>query len=70
MINRFVGFIARSVLGILALIGGIFVILYTMIWDVIREKLLQKKPVQNPCFEKVISNEDIALPKAKSTARL
>ena len=70
MITRVLGFVARSVLGILALIGGIFVILYTMIWDVIREKLLQKKPVQNPCFEKVISKEDMVLTKPKSAANL
>ena len=69
MITRVVGFIARSVLGILALIGGIFVILYTMVWDAIREKLLRKKPVQSPCFEKVVSKEDM-LPKRKSAANL
>lgn len=66
MINQFVGIIGRSIVAILALFGGVFVIIYVMIWDTIREKILRKKPIKNPCFEKTVVNEDIVLSKPKS----
>ncbi len=70
MVKRIVSFLVRLVLGVFTLIGGIFVILYTIIWDVVREKLFRKKPVESPCFEKVVSKEDMILPKQKSPAAL
>ncbi|TPN83999.1 hypothetical protein [Aquimarina algicola] len=60
MISRVAGFIFRFFVGILTLIGGVFVILYAIVWDFIREKIFRKKPVENPCFNKVVVKEDVS----------
>lgn len=60
MIKRGAGLVFRSFLGVLTLIGGIFVILYMILWDFLREKVFRKKPVKKDCFDKILSKEDIS----------
>ncbi len=62
MIIRVAGFMLRLFLGVVTFVGGIFVILYAVLWDFFREKILRKKPVENPCFEKVNTTDDIPKP--------
>ncbi len=65
MIKRAVGFVFRVFLGIITFVGSIFVILYTILWDFLREKIFRKKPIDNDCFDKILSKEDISKPQKK-----
>ena len=60
MIKQAVSFVFRVFLGIITFVGGIFVILYTIVWDFLREKIFRKKPIENNCFDKTLSSEDIS----------
>ncbi|WP_103865747.1 hypothetical protein [Aquimarina sp. I32.4] len=58
MINQIAGFIFRLCMGILAFIGGVFVILYTILFDFVREKILRKKPIESCCLTDDIHKDD------------
>lgn len=57
MIIRIFLFIFRSLLGVIMLIGSLFIAVYAIVWDSIRTKILAKKPIDSICYEGIINSE-------------
>ncbi|WP_027395882.1 hypothetical protein [Aquimarina latercula] len=61
MLNQVAGFIFRLFLGFFTFVIGVLSIVYILLWDFIREKILRRKPIENPCFEKVLHNHEVRM---------